>query len=61
MYKKNRLTDIEKFEDTFGPKNKRIKPKLLVDNIADLANKANKQIEEYNEEKDSNLLSKKIE
>lgn len=32
-YKKNRLTDIEKFEDIFGPKMKRNKPKGFENSI----------------------------
>ena len=32
-YNQNKLTDIEKFEDTFGPKMKRIKPKMVTDDL----------------------------
>ena len=39
-YNKNKLTDIEKFEDTFGPKMKRHKPKIMSNTIEELAKRA---------------------
>lgn len=60
-YKKNKLTDVEKFEDIFGPKMKRIKPKMMENSIMELAQRANKSLKAYNRSKDSNLASKKLE
>ncbi len=46
-YKKSKLTDVESFQDTFGPKQRRHKPKITVSSLEQLANKAKKQAEEY--------------
>ena len=59
-YKKNRLTDVEKFEDVFGPKMKRIKPKMMANSILELAQQANSKLKNYNKSKDTNLASKKL-
>jgi len=43
VYKKNRLTDLEKFEETFGPKMTRNKPKVVENSIEELAKRAEEQ------------------
>lgn len=60
-YSKNKLTDMEKFEDTFGPKQRRNKPKIAENSIEDLARRAQEQEDTYKVEKDSNLHAKKLE
>ncbi|KAH7292202.1 hypothetical protein KP509_29G055900 [Ceratopteris richardii] len=42
------LLDTEKFEDTFGPKKKRRRPKLNIEDYEDLAQKASDVQERYN-------------
>jgi len=60
-YTKNKLTDVEKFEDTFGPKMKRIKPKMVTDSLEEYAQQVEKQNDTYTKDKDSNLHEKKQE
>ncbi len=60
-FKKNKLTDVEKFQDTFGPKMKRFRPKITTNSIAELAKRAEDKANDYKLEKDTNVESKKQE
>lgn len=60
-YQKNKLTDVEKFEDTFGPNMKRMRPKVTENSIEELAQRAMEQEQKYDVKKDSNLFQKKLE
>ena len=51
---KMNLLDVEKFEDTFGPKSKRKKPKLNQLNYESLYTEADTNFESYNLDKDTN-------
>ena len=53
-FQKNKLTDVEPFSDTFGPKSKRIKPKFMLDSIEDLAQRAIELDKKYDHVTDSN-------
>lgn len=55
------LTQAESFQDTFGPKMKRVKPKLLTTTIEELAEKANQIAPKFTAEKDANELAKRQE
>jgi len=46
------ILDIEKYEDTFGPKSKRKRPKLLEANLDALANIIEEKTEKYDPAKD---------
>ena len=61
LYKRNKLTDVESFSDTFGPKSKRHKPKIATNSIAELAKLVEQKEESYNPAKDRDLDSKKEE
>ena len=54
------LLDVEKFEDTFGPKSKRKKPKLNQLNYESLFTEADTNFESYNLEKDTNRTKHSI-
>ena len=60
-YKRNKLTDIESFSDTFGPKMKRNKPKLYTSNIEELAAAVEEREQKYDVEKDNFFECKKEE
>ena len=60
-YKRNKLTDIESFSDTFGPKMKRNKPKLITNTVEELAAMAEEREEKYDVNKDNYLESRKEE
>lgn len=60
-YKRNKLTDIESFADTFGPKMKRHKPKLYTNTVEELAAMAEEREEKYDVNKDGYLETKKEE
>lgn len=49
------LLECEKFEDTFGPKARRFRPKLQSESLQDLVSKAQGQEKDYNPEKDRDL------
>lgn len=49
------LLDCEKYEDTFGPKARRLRPKLLVDNLDDFVGKCDDSGKNYNADKDRDL------
>jgi nuclear GTP-binding protein len=61
LYKRNKLTDVETFADTFGPKMKRVKPKILTESVEALAERVNQLEEKYDVNKDSNIHEKKLE
>lgn len=50
------LLQCEKFEDTFGPKARRLRPKLNVDSLSDLVNRCEQKGQDYNMEKDRDML-----
>jgi nuclear GTP-binding protein len=54
------ILDFEKFEQTFGPKSRRIKPKLQEFSIEDLAKRSEVQAEGYDTDKDLNLQKQAI-
>lgn len=60
-YKRNKLTDIESFSDTFGPKMKRHKPKLYTNTVEEFAAMAEERDQKYDAQKDTFLESKKEE
>ena len=49
------LLDCEKFEDTFGPKARRFRPKLNFENLEDLASGCKEKDTNYNADKDRDL------
>jgi nuclear GTP-binding protein len=49
------LLEVESFKSTFGNKATRIRPKLSVSSIDDLAKMANMKIDGYKEDEDSNI------
>eukprot|EP00741_Cyanophora_paradoxa_P015301 tig00000194_g14770.t1 len=49
------LLSVESFADTFGPGQKRKKPKISVGDLDSLASKANTSTDSYDVEKDSNI------
>ena len=49
------LLDCEKFADTFGPKARRLRPKINAENLEDLITKCNDRGANYNIEKDLDL------
>lgn len=61
LYKRSKLTDVETFAETFGPKMKRIKPKIMAETVEELAERVQKLEEKYDVKKDSNLNEKKME
>ena len=61
VYKKNKLTDIETFSDTFGPQMRRTKPKVISETIEELAQRVEDLEGKYDAKKDSNLYEKKME
>lgn len=50
------LLDIETFDDTFGPKSRRKRPKLAVSSLEKLVEVADVKIDEYKVEKDKNIV-----
>lgn len=52
---KMNLLEVETFEDTFGKKGKRKKPKLQQSSVDDMADSVERAQEDYQEEKDRNL------
>ena len=48
------LLEVEKYQDTFGPKSKRKKPKLESTNLEELNKEADHEFDSYNIEKDTN-------
>ena len=54
------LLDCEKFEDTFGPKARRFRPKLNFENLEDLASGCKEKDTNYNADKDRDLKKTQI-
>lgn len=54
-----RLTDVESFADTFGPKMKRIKPKIVSESVEALAERVGQLEARYDPAKDSNTQTMK--
>jgi nuclear GTP-binding protein len=50
-----KLLDCEKYEDTFGPKARRFRPKLNFENLEDLVNGCSEKEKTYNADKDRDL------
>lgn len=50
------LLETESFESVFGPKKSRKRPNLAVRGLDELTQKVDKSMEEYNNEKDSNIV-----
>ncbi|XP_057666404.1 nucleolar GTP-binding protein 2 [Diorhabda carinulata] len=50
------LLDTESFESVFGPKKSRKRPNLVVKGVDELSEVAEKLANEYNDEKDSNII-----
>lgn len=55
-HEKVHILEVETFEDTFGPKAQRKKPKLGTCDMEDYVRSINERAELYNEEKDSNIV-----
>ncbi|XP_018582545.1 nucleolar GTP-binding protein 2 [Scleropages formosus] len=51
------ILDTETFETTFGPKAQRKRPNLLVDDMKDLAERAEAEAQNYSAEKDRDLVT----
>lgn len=60
-YDKNKLTDIEPFNEVFGPNMKRSKPKIEHNTLEEYMQQACQKQEEYTMDKDRNLYSRKLE
>jgi nuclear GTP-binding protein len=56
QHEKVHILEVETFEDTFGPKAQRKKPKLGTCDMEDYVRSINERAELYNEEKDSNIV-----
>lgn len=54
--KKPPILDIESFDQTFGPKSRRKRPKLSNFSLEHIAKEAETKIEVYEEEKDTNIV-----
>ena len=50
-----KILQVETFQDTFGPKKLRKRPKMSAADVSELADTVTKSAESYNEEKDRNI------
>ena len=52
---KMKILEVESFENTFGPKKLRKRPKMSVTDVSEMAATVTKQQEDYNSDKDRNI------